>query len=455
MKKRFVGTYIAVAVLAVLGLVVYWMQGRPGNETATSQPAAVLNFDPEEVSALEWERPAEPRFVRLERTGGGEGEAGGWRMSEPVAWPADQEEVAALLEEAASLDPEARYDDVDPEEFGTLDPVLTFRLIAGDGAERTIRLGNAAPVGAGRYAQVDGDEAVFLLGAEAVLSLDRMPVDLRDKRIVPWELNDVNSLQIMGEQGLLALERDEEGWLIKEPYEDRADAIAVHWILLEIIHMAAEDFVDEPFDPAEYGMDEPLATVALSAGDGPSDETQVLYVGQHDFESGYFIARADQRGELEGTLFHVRDEAYRFPYVGPSEVLHAFIFAEAWPESIESLVVAAEDSEYRLEKESGGWTFEWPGGRKTGLEDGDVFYVFAGLRAIRLDRMKAPHAGLDGADWTIRMTLRGGEELEMAVAAEEPGDWTAAVSGRPHLYSVQSDRLQTLQERLGALTNDS
>src|SRR5690606_9404536 len=122
-------------------------------------------------------------------------------------------------------DPEARYDDVDPEEFGTLDPVLTFRLIAGDGAERTIRLGNAAPVGAGRYAQVDGDEAVFLLGAEAVLSLDRMPVDLRDKRIVPWELNDVNSLQIMGEQGLLALERDEEGWLIKEPYEDRADAI--------------------------------------------------------------------------------------------------------------------------------------------------------------------------------------------------------------------------------------
>jgi hypothetical protein len=169
-----VRTWIAVglfgALLAYVLLVEVRREPRPnrllGAEEATSTPVPLLEFDPGDLTAVQWRtagRSDAGRTLRIERRGDG------WTLIDPARASEttldDPRSVLFTLEDLARL--QARQvltgDDLDRAAYG-LEPaalVVTVETRAGEKAH--IEVGRETPDGTAFYVQLPGDPRVYLV----------------------------------------------------------------------------------------------------------------------------------------------------------------------------------------------------------------------------------------------------------------------------------------------------
>ncbi|HXE79439.1 MAG TPA: DUF4340 domain-containing protein [Vicinamibacterales bacterium] len=213
-----------------------------------------------------------------------------WKLTEPVAAPADQDEVSSLTSSLASLEIQQVVDENpgDLEQFGLAKPRVTVSFTTSGGDKpRRLLIGQRTPTEGHAYAKRDDESRVFLIFAYLDSTFDKKPFDLRNKRVLSFDRDKVDRLEIV--EGGKRVEAVKEGldWRLTVPVKARADYSAVEGVIsrlhtAEMTSIVAEDAGN---DLSKYGLDKPQAAVTVGAGStratiafGSAAEDEDIYV---------------------------------------------------------------------------------------------------------------------------------------------------------------------------------
>jgi hypothetical protein len=161
-RATLVLVLLAAGLLALV-LLVEAPGGQPRIMNVTPHPTmlpALVALDSLDVQRITLSRLADGAKVVVARD-----EAGAWQVVEPVSGPADATAMGALLGAVSNLTPTRRFEAgiMEPQAVG-LDPATVVVEIAlADGGSVRVLLGDDNPQGSACYAQVDGDDAVYLI----------------------------------------------------------------------------------------------------------------------------------------------------------------------------------------------------------------------------------------------------------------------------------------------------
>ena len=323
-------TAILLALAAALGAFVYFYEIAGEEERLEAQEREGRLFPGLDEADIETITLA-PRGggeVRLERV------AEGWRLREPLSFPADRAQADALASSLAQLSSEGAF----PEPAGLSEYGLSGDLASRVGFEAggsrfELALGDETPQAGQRYLELEG--GVHSVPAIEVSAFDKSLDDFRDRSVLDFDSASVEQIDLGWPGGGLRLSRsleDEEsagsGWRIVTPIEAPADTRAVEALLSDLSFLQAEDFVDEPDSDDLEGFKEPALWLTLSAGESMPQRSLVVsgeeIEGQRLLRTkgpGLYNISAERFDELPRELFAYRQKRLSdFPAFGADQL---------------------------------------------------------------------------------------------------------------------------------------
>lgn len=291
---RFRNTFAIAALFVVLAGYLYFVESPRHEHEALAKK--LLQFKADDVSEITLTYP--DHQIVLKKTGAG------WRMQKPLDVAADQTAVSSLVTAVAdvevkrTLEGEAKSLDV----YGLDKPDAVVSLSLANGKTLpAIRVGKAAPVGFSAYAMLEGSPEVKIVPSVFQTGMKREVKDLRDKTIIDFKDEEVQTIEIASPQSTLGLVRDGADWKIDKPTALKADATEVRAFLSSLRGVRAEDFIDQPGGLADYGLDDPRKKIAVLVGkdqvrkelwigaEKAKDSKNVLYVKRADADTVYAV----------------------------------------------------------------------------------------------------------------------------------------------------------------------
>lgn len=203
----------------------------------------------------------------------------GWKIASPYVADVDERAVMKFLDALRTSEIEETY---------TLEELLRLGRRRGDFAleparvsvdvtcgEKTHRIcfGDTTPNGAGVYASVEGENAVYVLPASVWTAVDATATDFRRRDLVLVGRESVTAFDVKrGATGsFMSFVRDGESWRLSDAGSHSALSGKAARLLDEILTASAADFVWPRGVPGE----EPALTTALLAGYGLDPESSV------------------------------------------------------------------------------------------------------------------------------------------------------------------------------------
>lgn len=252
-------TLVLVAAALGLGAYIYFVDSKRPDTEAKAKVFVVDAADIEEVRVV---AKGETSLVRKTD--------GAWTMVEPIGTDVDQGEATALVNGLASLElnREVEPNATNLAEFGLASPKADITFTAKGGVSGRIRLGDITPTSGDLYALRDDETRVFLVDTFTENVLARSSFDLRDKRVLRFERDKADGLEITTPEGTATLARTNSQWRVTGgPSNGRGDYGAIEGLLTRLsTAVMASITAAEVTDPAMYGLDKPSATVVVRAG---------------------------------------------------------------------------------------------------------------------------------------------------------------------------------------------
>lgn len=273
---NFKKTIIIAVIFAIVILAYQWDQKRiKTNETREAAESRLVAPKREAISEITV--TGKDRTLKLQK----QGEA--WKLIQPIAARTDEMAINMLLDE---LDHAKKSSPFDPagklEEFGLKVPVLKAEIKAtSEKYTQTINLGSKTPAGDEVYAQLPEGKKIFTLPAMLLTQLTKPTNDLRDRRLLPANLNEATSVTLSFAGKTIELAKRGDKWKLRQPIRAAADEDKVGELLRSWGDAKAVNFIDsKTIDPAAYGLDKPFltGTVNVPGKDGPGVMT--LLVGK-------------------------------------------------------------------------------------------------------------------------------------------------------------------------------
>lgn len=256
-----------------------------------------------------------------------------WTIAGPFEATAAASAVEPLTEEASRLRGEkfVAHAAKQPDKFGLDKPYLTIEVVAKPDKEKDkeskkhiLRVGNvveeeekkkqdekkdkdATKAEKNRYAQVEGDSAVFVMGEKAVNALAKDALDLLDKELVNVSAAAIHKAQAKGSTAF-TLEQKKDAWRVagSPAPEFTAEEEAVQSFLRPWSRLRAERIAayGSKIDWKEFGLDQPALSVAITGAtegakqkekvSGKQPITHTLALGK-ETGKGERFARLDQQ----------------------------------------------------------------------------------------------------------------------------------------------------------------
>ena len=243
---NFKTTVILIILLAATGGYLFFTRESGEAKPKTQEARKLLDIaaagDVTKVAIA----PKDGKPMAMEKTGKD------WRLTEPLAAPADSTEATGLIDSLVNLVSTAQLNSQEAASAKTgLDkPQFTVSLTAGS---KTIKLliGDRMAVGNTAYAKIDGKDAVEVIPADVLDKLDRSSKAYRDTRLVQTPIADIRQITFIRKGETLKLAKTGNDWLILEPIEAPADAAAVTDLLTALTGLKAKSFIDEASDATQ------------------------------------------------------------------------------------------------------------------------------------------------------------------------------------------------------------
>jgi len=278
---RVTSLVLAVLVLVGLGGYIYkyeWGQPVPSSEEDKEKVFAAVEADSIEEVRIAPANGESSRLVKAES---------GWQLVEPAKAEADASEISAVTSNLSSLEVQRVVDENPAKlaEYGLEPPRVdvAFRL-KNEKEFRHLLIGEKTPTGGDLYAKRQNDKKVFLVSSFLENTFVRTPFDLRDKSILEFEREKVDSIEIASGATTVQFVRSGSDWKIAKPAAVRGDYGSIEGLVTRLSSGQMQRIVDaDGKDLKKYGLDKPSATATVSTGSARA----TLLLGSTEGESTY------------------------------------------------------------------------------------------------------------------------------------------------------------------------
>jgi hypothetical protein len=280
----------SLALLAVLGGLVYWTNKHPNTDTAASKTPASPKLIAVDANQIE--------SIRLAKTGSDPVEivklANTWTISKPTAMAADADAVNMLTGSLATLNADRVIDEHPSslKDFGLDMPTDEIDVTVKGGKTTKLLLGGDTPANTGTYAKLDSDPKVYTLPTYLKTSFDKSVNDLRDKRLLTFNQDKLTAVTVTGKGAPVEFGKNAQGdWQITKPKPMRADSTQVDDILRKLKD-AKMDLTGAKSNPkeatAQYASGEKVGVAATTDNTG----TQTLEIHKSKDKDGGYYAKS-------------------------------------------------------------------------------------------------------------------------------------------------------------------
>jgi hypothetical protein len=424
------GLLVAASLLLVLTGVIWWSNKREAVASKPDSNAApkILTLDASAVTSLSI-RKRDQGTTTLDR----DHEA--WRITAPAPLAADRESVASLLSTLSSLSSEHLIADKvsDPASYGLADPALKITVSLKDHQTRELLIGDQTPAGNAYYAMLSGDPRVFTLASYNQTSLDKSSNDLRDKRLLTADFDQVSQIELSNQKGgkkqQITFARNKDAWQILRPVPSRAatDQVAELIRSLGEAKMEVGAAADAGKTAAAFSSASPFASVKVTGASG----TEVLeirkskddYYAKSSALAGVFQVAAASATALDKSLDDFRDKKlFDLGYQDPDKIeIHDGALA------------------YFFTRSGGDW---WGADGKK-LDESSVEPLVEKLRA--LTAQKFPESGFSAPVLELRVTSNAGKRVEQVAVAKKGDAYLAKRENEAALYELAAKDIEELE----------
>ena len=256
-------TLALVVVFAGLIGYIYFVDSKqePGGSAAKEKPFGSLQADDVEEVQI---KSADGETTRVQKTDGK------WHVVEPVKADADTSELTTIASSLAMLEINRVLDEnaTDLKQYG-LDPArLDVAFRSKDQKElRHLQIGEKSPTGTDVYARFPDQKRVFLVSSFLDTTFNKNTFALRDRRILVFDRNMVDGLELTGGTTKVVLAKSGSDWRLTSPLSVRADFAAVEGALERLSSTQMQGMVDpEGKDLTKYGLTKPTGTINVKLG---------------------------------------------------------------------------------------------------------------------------------------------------------------------------------------------
>jgi hypothetical protein len=223
---------------------------------------------------------------------------GTWKMTDPVEAEAEHAELEEFLfgkDGLAKLQADELVAEkpADLKPFGLDKPAARWHVHAGDKEVMNLAIGNREQANARAYAQLAGNDLVFLLKPK--LSTQVL-AEYRQRPVwtVAPDAAQVEMMRFGYAANPFTLEKVGPGWLVADKQELKVNTRAVNDALAALAGLKIDHYaVDKGADLALYGLDKPQLILEVQTPTGK----RVLHIGRPEGESKRYYALTPDRNK--------------------------------------------------------------------------------------------------------------------------------------------------------------
>jgi hypothetical protein len=190
----------------------------------------------------------------------------GWKMTQPVAAPADTFAVEQLVSSVTGLQSHGQLPADQIATVGLDHPKLTIELTATDGKTATVHVGEKSKISDDLYVQIEGKSQPEIVSSGSYDQLSKAADTYRSKKLVDASTDQIQSVSLTQGSQTIKIEKRGTGWTITQPTEMPADDSEMSSLLMAITDLNAAEFVNDPSTPASYGLTTPVEMVTFTTG---------------------------------------------------------------------------------------------------------------------------------------------------------------------------------------------
>lgn len=252
---------LVVALAGLLGYLYYVDAKKPIGET--EEKPKVFAVEADQIEELKISTIA-GGAAELKRT------ADGWQLTSPQQVRADDSEVSGITTNLATIAIQ-RVVDENPAslgDYGLREPVAEVSFRAKGAKEfHTLQIGTKTPTGSDMYAKTADGKKVFLVFGYLESTFNRTPFDLRDKKILAFDRDKVDRLEIRHGGSVVTLVKASGDWRMTAPVDARGDFGTIEGLLSRLQSLQMRAIVAEnATELGQYGLAAPAAEVTVVSG---------------------------------------------------------------------------------------------------------------------------------------------------------------------------------------------
>jgi hypothetical protein len=287
---RLTSMVALVLVLAGLGAYIYFVDSKRPTTGASEEKTKVFTVEAAKLEELTITSDSETSTLRKID--------GTWRMTAPIEADGDQSAISSVANALSTVEVNRVVDEnaSNLADYGLATPRITLAYKAA-GSEGQLLIGDKTPSQSDVYAMKPGEKRVFLISGFNESTFAKKPFDLRDKRILNFERDKIDSMEVVRDSNSVVLARSGSDWVVKQPVQVRGDYSAIEALITKLasgsmtrLVAAAASAPKDAAGLAKYGLAKPVARISLGSGSARS----TLALGKE--EEGALYAQDQGRG---------------------------------------------------------------------------------------------------------------------------------------------------------------
>lgn len=423
-----------------------------------------------------------------------------WNLTEPLAAPAVQWSAQGLVSALSELGSLGRPDTDPGPDSGLSKPQYQVEFTTTDGRSYQVAIGNKTTVGDLQYVQINNGE-INLISTTFQDVLKSATNDLRDKHLIPINLQDIQQFRIIKGDQTISMARIGGKWRVLQPVQIPGDEELTGNVLKNLTALQATEFLPSDSSELAYARfdkpnaqvwfstnaptTQPASTLPSTSGSIPAGE-YTLTVGSPDslLKDRYYVqTSAGETGKLDGndmSYFMVTPDEVRdrniFSLI-PANVTQISILKETYPtlppgqksapgalfvplSSQHTVLQRRPQTPAQLGPKLSGATTQ-PATQPTDLgsvwqiaddpkpvDDSKVDALLAAFKSLRATTYdSAPPAGSPSVRYVIRFTLASGSPVDLTIV-KTPDSSNPVGFFNGLVFELSSDLLDTLDADL-------
>jgi hypothetical protein len=426
MKLR--SLFAAAVVLLVLGGLLWWSGHHKSTPVPNPNKPSIVKLSPASVERLTLE-PRGGQPIVVARTSPQQ-----WQIQSSGPYLASSRTVNVMLATLSNLQA-LRIIENKPANlslYGLSDPGFQIQISDKSGHATRLSFGDRAPAGGGVYTMVSGDSRVFLVPRWVPMSLDKNLDGLRDKRLLPVNVDTVGNFSLIHPDQTIHFIRVHDGWEIDRPQTYRTDTFQAEDLLNQVVGARWLPSTVPAKVDAAFAHGKPIAKVTLDGSTG----TQSMEVREHhgDYYAKSSVAPGTwQIDAAVGEAVSRRLDSFRNKQL--------FNFAYADPDRIE---VHTGTKALFLARAGNTW---WSVG--TRMDAGSVEDLVSAMRSLAATGFV--DSGFTSPTIRLIVTSDGGKQVETVELQKTRDGAIAKRTDGPSLYAIDSDTLDLLTNAISAV----